>query len=295
MLPALVMQPRRTPAPLKCSEGTRSKGRDRPSTGGVSKAREVAHLPDHGDRREQSNAAHGPQVRHGRRHRPTRDQPLDLSGQTCHMGLSVHYGVYMVLAHRLLSRVVETHCRQPALVDLGPALAFQERRGRAAGECLAGADRPSQAPAPLSPESGIGCASPLELRQVLTRPSGHRHGELSEHHGTAPLRLHAVARPNRDQRRNHDQALMPRRGELTVKAIAVLGKPLSQLYGHLGPVRYRAERADLAAACSFIDCHRNCRLMHIQTHKRAEFVGSAPPALRFCAGPPGRILDREIP
>lgn len=50
--------------------------------------------------------------------------PLDLSSQTCHMGLSVHYGVYMVLAHCLLSRVVETHCHQPALVDLGPALAF---------------------------------------------------------------------------------------------------------------------------------------------------------------------------
>lgn len=75
MLPALVMQPRRTPTPLKCSEGTRSKGRDRPSTGGVSKAREVAHLSDHGDRREQSNAAHGPQDRHGRHHRPPRDQP----------------------------------------------------------------------------------------------------------------------------------------------------------------------------------------------------------------------------
>ena len=74
---------------------------------GLAKRREVADLGDHGHRDDQADAAHRLHGLDHRRHRPARQQVLDLRGQARDPRLRVLDGVDVVLQHDLLGGMVE--------------------------------------------------------------------------------------------------------------------------------------------------------------------------------------------
>src|SRR6185295_20186070 len=64
--------------------------------------------------------AHGLEGNDDGRHRPTRQQLLDLSRQPVTPSFGVLDGVNVILQYDLLRRMIEAHRRQPPLVRQGP-------------------------------------------------------------------------------------------------------------------------------------------------------------------------------
>ena len=81
----------------------------------------IAYFGSHGNGNDQSDAAHGLQSLHHRRHRPLRYKLFDLPGQPLNAIFGVGDGVDIVLQHDLLSGVIKTHRGQPTPVCQGPA------------------------------------------------------------------------------------------------------------------------------------------------------------------------------
>ena len=110
---------------------------------GIVEAAQISGLGDQGDGDDQGDATHGLQgLDHGR-HGPTREQLLDLPGQSIAPGLGVLDGMDGVLQHDLSGRMLETDRRQPASVRQRPipAMADMPVAEQKPGQLLA---RPAQ-------------------------------------------------------------------------------------------------------------------------------------------------------
>src|SRR3981189_3662289 len=81
---------------------------------------EVADFRYDGDGHYEGDPAHRLESGYDGRHRPVRQQLLDLLRQPIASGLSFLDSMNVVLPHDLLSRMLEAHRRQPASVSQGP-------------------------------------------------------------------------------------------------------------------------------------------------------------------------------
>ena len=87
---------------------------------GIGEATEIADFRHDGDRHDEGDPAHRLESCNDGRHRPVRQQLLDLLCQPVASGLSFLDSVNVVLQHDLLSWMLEAHRRQPASIGQGP-------------------------------------------------------------------------------------------------------------------------------------------------------------------------------
>jgi hypothetical protein len=199
--------------------------------------------------------------------------------------------VELLLEHDLLGRVLEAEPGQPAPVRRRPGLAAGEHPVVAQQEAL------ELLPGPTH-RLHRGRARPHQVAHRLVRRVGHPHpGQLPgpqqarQREGVAPVGLHPVAGPARDQRGRHHRAVVAQRGDLPVQAVAaraglvadpepavLLAEPLDQaphglrLVGDLTMEPHRA----LAAGLGHRD--RDPGLVRIQpdAHRPMLVHGSSP-------------------
>jgi hypothetical protein len=132
--------------------------------------------------------------------------------------------------------------------------------------------------------------------------------QLRQHHRIAPVRLHPVARLHRNERRGHNDAVVPHLDKLAMQAVAAgtrfiaemqlrsaSGQLLHQLADMIGPVRHRPQVADLTTALALRTCDRDRRLVDIQPDERAILHSVSPPFLRLGTRQSGETLERRVP
>nr|WP_211103768.1 hypothetical protein [Azospirillum argentinense] len=166
------------------------------------------------------DTAHGLHRLHHWRHRPVRQQILDLPCQAFNPSLGVCDRMDVILQHHLLGGVIKAHRGQPAPIGQGPA-----------------------------PLAGINTPVPQqEALQMLTRLAEHPNGcgprpdqvahrlvcavrdpnsrevsgavQLRQHHRIPAIGFHPVADLHRDQRRRHHDAVVPQVGQLPMQTVA---------------------------------------------------------------------------
>ena len=113
--------------------------------------------------------------------------------------------------------------------------------------------------------------------------------QLGQHHRIAAIRLDPVTRLHRDQRRRHDDAVVPATGQQTLKPIpartgfiaeaqpaVALVEPGRQFAQDVRAVLENPDLPNLAAAPALGNCYANRRFVHIQPDIR-DIVHSARP------------------
>ena len=174
----------------------------------IVEAIEIAHFGDDGDRRHEGHPAHRLERLNDGRHRPSRNQILDLLHQASGPLFGVMNGMDIVLQHDLLGRVVEANRRQPAAIGQGPAhlsgidAAMPQQKAlqmlpRLAQHPDCRCPRPDQIPHRL-----MGC--------IRNQNGGQFAGtmQLRQHHRVSPIGLDPIAGLHRNQRGRHDHAFV---------------------------------------------------------------------------------------
>jgi hypothetical protein len=128
--------------------------------------------------------------------------------------------------------------------------------------------------------------------------------QLGQHSSVAAIGLDPISSLGRNQRRSHDDAVMPASAQQPMQPIATraslvtdaqpttaVAQSLCQLQQDLDAVLDNADLADFAVAPTFCDRNRNRRLVHIQPNVSGSIHQACLPCIRLCARAFGTILD----
>src|SRR6478736_2359994 len=132
--------------------------------------------------------------------------------------------------------------------------------------------------------------------------------QLGEHRGVPAVGLDPVTGLRRNERRRHDDAVMPEGAQMAIKPVAARtsliaklelsasrAKPLRHFADVIRAVRNRAVPSHVATATALRESHRHCRLVHVETHEKDDIVHQVrPPCLRLGAGPSGATLAGDM-